>query len=639
MHKVRALTRGWWLFGVAFAGGLTSLASSCSGIPDDASEVELAPHTMALTAEASAKAGDQLAEFSRNPPAPVELAAKPDSDGKSKGTLLLARFAPDKRLGRTVTLRPDKSDLVFRDDGEDGDEKADDGVFTARTQLDWNSVQREHKKLMEYLAKEGDKGGPKFSGRQLSSQMSRLATSAPFARSASSALVFPIGFLSGVDAARSLMVTDLKVVEDPSRTYNPCTGVGNSNGKWTFGYLMKAMAGAGNPSTFVRTWLEHWLADQTVNTFVTLARPTVQSILDSWPKLPDGQLNLNRAPFKLLAIVNRIDLAGNPGYVPSGEAEGRFVFQWMDPTTCTEVATAPLLVILEYGVPGTDSCEDLRLWAWAWKALKLFPVGSGLYNAALQVLTEHWAKANAAPGNPNGSALNQLRTNDFKLEPLAPTVKRWELREFRIQATGQFAQTTVINTPDDATFNEQGTGPGSLPGARRFELGDWINANAADVVEDAHSVPLLFPFAPGGAFRSGGITSRPTDFWSAPNIVGIPGFTASDVRHHFSLNTCDGCHTRETGTNFTHVKAVSAWNQQAPLSGFLTGISVVDPLDPAVSRTFNDLDRRKQVLNDFAFSFCGPFYDLAGRAISLPEREEPVMPFPPLAYEPLRGAH
>jgi hypothetical protein len=637
---MKARPRFWlWMSAAPLAAGMVG----CTGAPPEAGEP--AAHVMALDSvslnslstnltNSRLAADDQLGRFSKVPPSPVELAARPDTG--NKGTLLMVRFAGDGRLDKTVTLEPDKVPLVFRDDGTNGDERDGDGVFTARTELAWETVVREHKRLQDYLKSTGERTAPQFKGRQLIAQRTLpSATSRPL----TGALVFPMGFLSGVDSARSLMVTDLRVVENPARTYNPCTGAGTPNGKWTFGYLMRAMAGAGNPSTFARTWLEHWLADQTVNTFVTPARPTVQQILDSWPKTATGALDLNRAPFKLLAIVNRIDLAGNAGYTPSGEAEGRFVFQWMNPVTCTDDAAVPLLVILEYGVPNTNSCEDLRLWAWQWKILKLFPVGSAPYNAALESLTERWAAANAEPANPNGSALNQLRTNDFKLEPLPPIVKRWELREFRIQPAGQFAQVTVINTPDDATFNEQGTGAGSPPGARRFELGNWINANAADILQGAHSVPLLFPFAPGGAFRSGGITSRPTDFWSAPNIVPFGGSSASEVRHNFSLNTCDGCHTRETATSFTHVKAVSAWNQQAPLSGFLTGNTVVDPLDASISRNFNDLDRRKQVLNDFAFAFCGPFFSGTGALVNLPEREEPVMPFPPMAFRPVNGAH
>ena len=58
----------------------------------------------------------------------------------------------------------------------------------------------------------------------------------------------------------------------------------------------------------------------------------------------------------------------------------------------------------------------------------------------------------------------------------------------------------------------------------------------------------------------------------------------------FSLNTCNGCHGAETDTSFLHVFPRSL-GQEASLSGFLTGITVDDPIDGTV-RTFDDLGRR-----------------------------------------------
>ena len=42
---------------------------------------------------------------------------------------------------------------------------------------------------------------------------------------------------------KSLLITDLRVVEDPARTYNVVDQTGNPTGAWTFGELMKNMAG------------------------------------------------------------------------------------------------------------------------------------------------------------------------------------------------------------------------------------------------------------------------------------------------------------------------------------------------------------------------------------------------------------
>ena len=54
-------------------------------------------------------------------------------------------------------------------------------------------------------------------------------------------------------------------------------------------------------------------------------------------------------------------------------------------------------------------------WANAWHALGALPFPSEEYNAALQAITERFAGRGAMPGRPNGSALNQLRTNEIDL--------------------------------------------------------------------------------------------------------------------------------------------------------------------------------------------------------------------------------
>lgn len=67
---------------------------------------------------------------------------------------------------------------------------------------------------------------------------------------------------------RSLMITDLKVVEDPVRT----TG----GGVWTFAHLIREMANPEetgiSPSDFVKGWLAHWQEDQKINGFVVANR-------------------------------------------------------------------------------------------------------------------------------------------------------------------------------------------------------------------------------------------------------------------------------------------------------------------------------------------------------------------------------
>lgn len=134
------------------------------------------------------------------------------------------------------------------------------------------------------------------------------------------------------------------------------------DGAWHFGRLMAQMSGTVPPEVFVRNWLAHWETHQVVNGFTVPARPFItQGVIGPWPKHPDGRLDLTKAPLRLLAIVNRLDLRD----LSLGSAgEGRFVFGVLDangnPTQFT--------VILEYDLP-TQTQADVLTWARRWHAL------------------------------------------------------------------------------------------------------------------------------------------------------------------------------------------------------------------------------------------------------------------------------
>jgi hypothetical protein len=84
--------------------------------------------------------------------------------------------------------------------------------------------------------------------------------------------------------------------------------------------------------------------------------------------------------------------------------------------------------------------------------------------------------------------------------------------------------------------------------------------------------------------------------------------------HKFALNTCNGCHTVETGTPFAHVGCRDFGSLlEAPLSGFLTGIvGVPDPRNPPVLAgvgpySFADMERRVIDLDELVNCPCKPF--------------------------------
>lgn len=545
--------------------------------PDPA--VEPLPPSVELPAEV------KRADFRLTPPEVEQMSLKKHGQGTS---LLVVRFAEDTRLKTSVTLRPDGRETVLNDEGRDGDETARDGRFSAIIDLDADAVAAQQAQALEQLKKAQLPAViSRFEGR-LKIGEERLTLPGNTAE----LFDLPGGGIAGlVNEGRSLAITDLTVVEDPSRTFNSCEDEGTPMGKWTFGYLMEQMANEPvtgiHPSDFTRRWLHQWEVSQTVNFFNVPARPAISNHLANWPKLADGRLNLAQAPFKLLAIINRIDLADNVTYGAGSGGEGRFVFGLMD-TQDGQCTPTRFLVILEYGIP-RHTCSEIGEWARLWMELGTFTPGTPDYNSRLESITEQFARANADPSKPNGSAINQIRTNENDLNRL------WELREFRIFDTdsdaGQLRMVTVKQTPDRNGYNEGGL--------REDLLASWVNANEADILVDRHTVPLTLP-APSLLEFLGGNSPNNIDFWSATNI------TNNDARFHFSLNTCNGCHGRETDTTFTHVKE-APFGSEAALSAFMTGTStphVTDPMDSAVHHAFNDLEMRAGVLELFANRDC-----------------------------------
>jgi hypothetical protein len=557
------------------------------------------------------------ADFRLSPPIVVDASAVAGPDGQSIAQI---EFQRDPRLGPVVTLLAGDEPLVLRDDGTAGDAQPGDGVFSAVLPIAFADLQAQQRAVLADLKQRRVTSAPVFDGPlQVADRPIDFAIDPSRVR-----------FLDPVpafDVHRTLMITDLGVVEDPARTFNPCSSAGTAMGTWTFGYLASQIANQPvtgiDPSDLVLDWLLQWDAAQTVHGFGVSPRHTIQDVIAAWPKLPTGKLDLARAPMKLLAIVNRIDLAGNPSYGSVGGAEGRFVFGVLGPACNTK----PFTVILEYGVP-RRTCGALHDWAAAWIALDALAPGTAAYNAALETLTEQFAHANADAGKPNGSALDQVRSDENALFPSGVEVKTWELREFTLQPTAagvRLHEATVKQTPDERFNAERG-------GARQADLASWINANQAALLGGTATVPDALPFPPGDPFLGGstvnfftfmnGMTHR--DYWTATGIA------SNDARQRFSLNTCNGCHGEETRTGFLHISPAT-FGSVAPLSAFLTGETVPDPVVPATSRSYHELASRAVSLAKFAAATCTKVRPGVPLALS--------SPLPPLTLRPNLRAH
>lgn len=469
----------------------------------------------------------------------------------------------------------------------------------------------------------------------------------------------------------ALIVTDLDVVRDPARTNDVCDpGSDNPDGVWTFKHLMGEMATGSGLSThdFVVDWLSHWLTDEVVNGDTLPSRTQMfDQVIRPWADASgvassfspgggltlSGELDLDRAPFRLSAIVNRIDLgateSGPSGYGggttsrPTTAGELRFVFGVQNLDSCSVMRFS---VIFEYGVP-IEGCNAVKQWASDWTELSdpsLTRFGDP-WRQRLEDLTEVVVLAGAAPTRGNGNAINQVRTNENALDG------QWQFREFTLStedpstdidtpASGPLRAHTVAMTPDDSEYDDN-IDPriddfvlfnGPVRAAVSPGVGSVTAPSGNEVLTDcapSYTVPQVFN---GDELRGGdSFTADPTR-WRVD--AANPG-DLRDVcaREQFSLNTCNGCHFSDTDTFFFHVDPQAA---PASLSNFMTGgslgvWSVPDQQWPGLyDMQFNDLDRRHNRLYEIACAQCGKVFDVSGEIIGVFMQQVGVVPIDPI---------
>lgn len=376
---------------------------------------------------------------------------------------------------------------------------------------------------------------------------------------------------TGIAKEKSLFITDLSVVENSSRTYNAYAHTGTAMDVWTFGYMMKNMAGSTvNPVDFAKSWVQQWMASQIVNgqtvddrnTFALkfLIRPWLlnagyveaghdpvdkthwESIWDSFKGSGTTEDNLlAAAPFKLTAIVNRLDLRGNSSYAQSvtNAGETRFIFTLESVYDDGKHSTGGkydfwgshpaqnsdqdggisipnyldwlgMNVIFEYGNVQTTRC-DVKDFATQWYNLSNYSFPSSALNTALASITNTVTALNAATGKPNGSAINRIRTNErIFFETIGNTSSwnnsNWEFRQFEINASSHLLKLVPLtNTPNDtANYSETLINDNTslhfyhdwATTDKVDNLLDWVfysNVNKLKLMRGVHVLPLTYP--------------------------------------------------------------------------------------------------------------------------------------------------
>jgi hypothetical protein len=510
--------------------------------------------------------------------------------------------------------------IVLRDDGVGADLKAQDRIYSAFTFVNPADLDKRRTNELDLINTFRVQSVPTFSERTVSGSAAPAVFDLDTFNRLGAVAFNPSTIFAPASPspANSLLINNLNVVTptgDPTRTWDPCTNTGTQLGAFTFGRLMTEMANQPltgiTPAAFTMQWLQKWQVNQTVNTFNVPARPNITtSIINPWLAASGGvSLNLGIAPFRLLAIVNRLDLrTGGGSYAGStGDAgELRFVFGAVVPGTTCQLL--PFTVIFEYGVP-IRGCVNVRSWAQQWVSLSSLVVGSAAYNAALQAITDQVVLRNKAPAKPNGSALNQLRTNEIAIG------SPWELRQFNLVSPIDFLRETPVFRTPAVRFNAQDpTWSGSTL------LDNFILANLVPINNGTYTIPLSFSATPFQGGASPVTANNLNYFWKASTL----GAAFNNERFTISFNTCNACHAGETKTVFTHISPTSPIGSPAALSGFLTGINVVDPAFGAPIRNFNDLARRQADLVSVANSACLAFPRLDPALVTSAMRGEPL---------------
>jgi hypothetical protein len=364
------------------------------------------------------------------------------------------------------------------------------------------------------------------------------------------------------------------IVLEPAVVQGPLARNGNRDAPFSFSAQMEWLAGTRDPFDFTRDWLLEWEAVTAVGPAEALVMPRPEatpSLIARWREasgMPAGSprtggydtggydaggdgagLEWGAAPFQLVAIVNRVDLASGPC---GAGGELRLIYTALDPVTGV---LSDMTLIFEIPYPTTRAPAE---WARAWRELGSLANSEG-YGRQLGLLVRE-VQAGADP----------LRVRVLSSEMVF--AQPWEMREFHVQVRGgelALLQVALESTP--------------RPDVDPARLSEHVLAHADELREGA--VPL------------------PEDLRAGAAQIGTPGFSwpvlgvSEGLRHAFSVQTCNGCHGGDVSTlPFRHVAPSAEPEQPAMVSRFL--------YDPEAAK--DELRRRSAVLEELATSTCEP---------------------------------
>jgi hypothetical protein len=322
-----------------------------------------------------------------------------------------------------------------------------------------------------------------------------------------------------VDRWKELLIVEASIIQS-ERARNE-----SSEAPWSFRRRLEDLAGLPAAADLAQRWLSHWRWVDSVAVLPGLPsaarvaitpRPSVDTVLlCPWLQLDpanacsgdctscyDRRLSLAQAPFRLIAVVNRQDLATGSACGRDG-GELRFIYTAVNPRSG---APLPFTVSFEYRV-ALASTETRQRWAAGWRALGQLAFGPEFAARLDRLVAEGLGQA----------TLHRVQTNEVALgEPLGLP---WELRQF-VPVTGDRGGLSL--EPIAASHTPRL----SLDGTA--ELGRWLQQNAGAILAGDNLLPP-------DMLAGGAPVPRPDFRWQAPGAD--PAVLAA-----FNRNSCSGCH-------------------------------------------------------------------------------------------------
>jgi hypothetical protein len=296
-----------------------------------------------------------------------------------------------------------------------------------------------------------------------------------------------------VDAFKELLVVDESVLSDSA-------AMNSGDGALGFRHLMTQLVPAeDDASAATLGWLGEWAP---LSLRCQWLRDRPENGCDATcESCYERRLDLSRAPFRLLAVANRIDLAEE---MEDGAGEARLVFAaTAGPADDPRSRPLPVSVIFEFRLAG-----ERKDWARQWHALGAHRAFDAAYTRDLTELTGSFVHV---------ENLGQVRILDAGSSEVA------SMHEFHFDRAAapeaRFVRAGLRRTPSHA-----------LDGTP--ELRDFVAANDANIMADRYEVPASML---GDRIRLG-------EKWTLSG-------TAEPLRHAFAASTCDGCHGSEHPTN------------------------------------------------------------------------------------------